>query len=1297
VPLTSACPRSAIVAFHLALLVAADSRLGFAQSGCREIRPPTDGWVLDLCTEDPGFGERMTVVLDGLDEGTAKMVRVYHITDDGSRLPQVAVFNASGFVRLKQNADPEPPIPFGSSFVLGPAYWPDETTYHHSPRIDRLEMDSAALPSGPLRLVATGDNHTFSVRWEMSLPPPRDRQTRLHVVQTHTATQAVGIDPVRRGEAQGFKLVQISSMYVNEGAPCDSGDVDCHDSDAARYIGADLHRRDRAFRDVAASGFVFPSPVPLGDTWLDAVHSDDESWQGNTPNVRIALDELPDGHTVTPQGFVTATTDPNDDNVGLWLHDDGPASAAWAAGESGRVAYWLVVQDAPPDPLGDLGLRPGMTFLDFETAFDCRPVVSAATVVASVAPIPGYADTALELVYDLGDLRGDWAQIRCDLSLPLDLSAHDHFRLEWRGDGRAPNSLEIGAIVLVEGEERVFIRSWPSVSHRSWWGRLTLPFDALDREAFDPSRVTSLLVAVKNAVTGDQGGAGRLAIDNVGAWNVAGRSVPDRFEPPPRLPGVAAAAASWLAGQQQPSGLVRSWEQDAECLAHTYTQALALVAFAREDRRNAAAALAHALVTSQNTDGSWAESFRCDGTILNSNRWEGAIAWTVHALSRYLALGGTAAGATEARNRGAAWLSGLLRPDGCPARDHTEGTLDVWWALFTAGPAYAAEASRLEDCLLREYWDPEMGRFKGGRSSWEPFLDNQTWGASFLHATGRSGDALRALSYAWQTLRQPARGGHLVGFDGQAGPWAVWNEGTAQYAAAGGPGAPELTEDLLAHQRPDGGADRRARPLRGQRRLGPPLVRHRPDRLAPLRDDRRAFRVCPRWRRALPRPQPLPDRRRLAGPSGQGRRRPRRAALRRHRLLLVLPGGERRARDQGARRLRRQRTPLGVRRRSDRRRDDDQDPRDAVRPGPDLRKHAGKGLPADPGHRGLRDLPLTSRPTPAGPPPPLPVDAGTRGPAGRPRCSGGEGVPPSSSATRSQIGVRPNPGETHVRSPPVHRPGSAPRSRLALLAAVATAAGAPSAAHAQPWQARHGLTSRRRRTPGRRPPPSTRPLDQLTQEGYRLVQVDGYEVEVLDDRSPAAAPGTTYSYLNFGYCVLGRIVETLGGQPYEAWVRRNVLAPAGITRMEIAGDTLADRKAEEVVYYGGSPYAMPVARMDAHGGWLASPLDLTRLLVRVDGRPAKPNLLSATSRATMLAASPQNSGYAKGWIVDSASQSHNGAFAGTIAFAWIRNDGHSAAVFANTRPVGDEFAFGMRAMDDGLIDDVTTWPTWDMF
>jgi hypothetical protein len=136
--------------------------------------------------------------------------------------------------------------------------------------------------------------------------------------------------------------------------------------------------------------------------------------------------------------------------------------------------------------------------------------------------------------------------------------------------------------------------------------------------------------------------------------------------------------------------------------------------------------------------------------------------------------------------------------------DHTEGTLDAWWAFQAAGPDYADEADQVKNCLLTHYWDETMGRFKGGRSWQQPYLDNQTWGAAFLRAVGEAGKAQRALSYARAVLLTPAQGGQLFGFDGQGGPWSVWNEGTGQYVALCGAGAGDLLVELLAQQREDG-------------------------------------------------------------------------------------------------------------------------------------------------------------------------------------------------------------------------------------------------------------------------------------------------------------------------------------------------------------------------------------------------------------------------------------------------------------------------------------------------------------
>ncbi|PYI83932.1 MAG: hypothetical protein DME26_14160 [Verrucomicrobia bacterium] len=62
-------------------------------------------------------------------------------------------------------------------------------------------------------------------------------------------------------------------------------------------------------------------------------------------------------------------------------------------------------------------------------------------------------------------------------------------------------------------------------------------------------------------------------------------------------------------------------------------------------------------------------------------------------------------------------------------------------------------------------------------------------------------------------------------------------------------------------------------------------------------------------------------------------------------------------------------------------------------------------------------------------------------------------------------------------------------------------------------------------------------------------------------------PGTRYAYSNFGYCMLGRVIDTIAGTSYEKFVREKVLAPIGIRQMRI-GASLAEKRVEgEVRYY----------------------------------------------------------------------------------------------------------------------------------
>jgi CubicO group peptidase (beta-lactamase class C family) len=128
---------------------------------------------------------------------------------------------------------------------------------------------------------------------------------------------------------------------------------------------------------------------------------------------------------------------------------------------------------------------------------------------------------------------------------------------------------------------------------------------------------------------------------------------------------------------------------------------------------------------------------------------------------------------------------------------------------------------------------------------------------------------------------------------------------------------------------------------------------------------------------------------------------------------------------------------------------------------------------------------------------------------------------------------------------------------------------------------------------------------------------------VLHNRPLDHPPGQSYAYSNFGYCVLGRVIEKITRQGYAAFVGDAVLKRCGVTDMAIGGNTLAERQRDEVRYYGQNedPYGMNVIRMDSHGGWIARPADLVQFAMHVDGFAAPPNILKPETIRTMTTAS----------------------------------------------------------------------------
>jgi len=207
----------------------------------------------------------------------------------------------------------------------------------------------------------------------------------------------------------------------------------------------------------------------------------------------------------------------------------------------------------------------------------------------------------------------------------------------------------------------------------------------------------------------------------------------------------------------------------------------------------------------------------------------------------------------------------------------------------------------------------------------------------------------------------------------------------------------------------------------------------------------------------------------------------------------------------------------------------------------------------------------------------------------------------------------------------------------------------------------------------------------------------------LDNLPLLNPPGEHYAYSNFGYCVLGRVIETISRQPYADYVGRQVLEPCGITDMRIAGNTLKQRAPNEVVYFGQSgedPYNMNVARMDSHGGWLATAADLARFAGRVTVNAAGLGILKRETIAKMVSPGPVSNPsaavkYARGWSVREDGRGnwwHNGSLPGTTTIMVRTASGFSWAALCNTRrQPGDEINLALDNMVWDMARRVSAW------
>ena len=222
-------------------------------------------------------------------------------------------------------------------------------------------------------------------------------------------------------------------------------------------------------------------------------------------------------------------------------------------------------------------------------------------------------------------------------------------------------------------------------------------------------------------------------------------------------------------------------------------------------------------------------------------------------------------------------------------------------------------------------------------------------------------------------------------------------------------------------------------------------------------------------------------------------------------------------------------------------------------------------------------------------------------------------------------------------------------------------------------------------------------------------------------------PGERHVYSNFGYAVLGRVIERVSGMPYEEFVRTRVLQPVGADRTRSGRTRLRDALPDEVKYYVlGEPGIGPMVgsvfpgegaapltyggfhmeAMDASGAWVSSTVDLLRFLSGVDGRANRPDILGAGLVAEMTGSGPVvcASGacyYASGWLVrptqGDATWSHGGALPGTTSILVRSYHNFSWVALFNARSWTPGFDNELQTALWGALGNVTSFPTHDLF
>jgi CubicO group peptidase (beta-lactamase class C family) len=214
------------------------------------------------------------------------------------------------------------------------------------------------------------------------------------------------------------------------------------------------------------------------------------------------------------------------------------------------------------------------------------------------------------------------------------------------------------------------------------------------------------------------------------------------------------------------------------------------------------------------------------------------------------------------------------------------------------------------------------------------------------------------------------------------------------------------------------------------------------------------------------------------------------------------------------------------------------------------------------------------------------------------------------------------------------------------------------------------------------------------------------------------APGEHYHYSNLGYAILGKIIEKISGRSYEGYVQNEILHPLGIHFTKLGHSLPGNRDILEVGYNEiGNPKVRSIfdaktlvnpadggfdmETLASAGGWIATPVDILRLVNAIDAMPNRRDILPSdiTLKMPVIEYTPFGKKWAYGWAAGYGEKWwRTGSLRGTSARVVRGENGVSWAVITNTNDWQvSHLAKELDAVMQKALATVSYYPAHDLF